>query len=164
MRVSADNNVAAGGRAGLKSTEAREDVVITPMSSFPVFIVTHLDKAKAFYTAHFGFGIAFENEWYLHLVSASGIQIGFMLPDQPTQPAMFHPAYSGRGVIFSLEVADVDAACAEARDLGLNIVLDLRSEDWGQRHFCIEDPNDLHLDIVQAIAPTEEYQEGYATE
>ena len=135
--------------------------MITANSSFPVFIVPDIGKAKVFYTEHFDFGIAFENEWYLHLVSASGIQIGFMLPGQPTQPAMFHPAYEGRGVIFSLEVEDVDAAYAEARERDLKVVLDLRSEDWGQRHFCIEDPNGLHLDVVQEIAPTAEYEESY---
>jgi uncharacterized glyoxalase superfamily protein PhnB len=84
-----------------------------------------------------------------------------MRPDQPTQPAMFHPAYEGRGVIFSLEVNDVDAAYAEARQASLNIVLDLRSEDWGQRHFCVADPNGIHLDVVQAVAPTAAYAESY---
>ena len=135
--------------------------MITPASSFPVFTVNNLEAAKAFYQAHFGFGIAFENEWYLHLVSDAGIQVGFMLPAQPTQPEFFHPAYDGRGVIFSLEVEDVDAAYAEARRQALNVVLTLRSEDWGQRHFCLEDPNGIHLDIVQAIAPSAEYHEGY---
>ena len=134
--------------------------MITPASSFPVFTVNNLEAAKAFYQDHFGFGIAFENEWYLHLVSDSEVQLGFMLPAQPTQPEIFHPAYDGRGVIFSLEVDDVDAAYAEARRHALKVVLTLRSEDWGQRHFCLEDPNGIHLDIVQAIAPTEDYQEG----
>jgi catechol 2,3-dioxygenase-like lactoylglutathione lyase family enzyme len=135
--------------------------MITAASSFPVFIVSNLDAAKAFYTANFGFGIAFENAWYLHLVSDAGIQLGFMLPAQPTQPEIFHPAYDGRGVIFSLEVEDVDAAYADARAQDLRIVLTLRSEDWGQRHFCLEDPNGIHLDIVQAIAPSVEYEQGY---
>ncbi len=135
--------------------------MISTNSSFPVFIVSDIGKAKVFYTEHFDFRIAFENEWYLHLVSASGIQIGFMLPDQPTQPAMFHPVYEGRGVIFSLEVEDVDAAYTEAREHHLKVVLDLRSEEWGQRHFCIEDPNGIHLDVVQEIAPTAEYEGSY---
>ena len=135
--------------------------MITASSSFPVFIVSGLKAAKVFYTTHFDFAVAFENEWYLHLASSSGIQVGFMLPGQPTQPAIFHPDYDGRGVIFSLEVEDVDAAYAEAREKKIKIALELRSEDWGQRHFCLEDPNGLHLDIVQAIEPTEEYREGY---
>jgi catechol 2,3-dioxygenase-like lactoylglutathione lyase family enzyme len=129
--------------------------------SFPVFTVNNLDAAKSFYTDNVGFAVAFENEWYLHLVSESGIQLGFLLPDQATQPSIFHKAYNGDGVIFSLEVDDADAAYAFALDKSLNIVLELRSEDWGQRHFCIEDPNGIYLDIVQAITPTDDYQQGY---
>ncbi len=135
--------------------------MIQPANSFPVFIVANLQSAKTFYTEHLGFGVAFENDWYLHLVSESGVQLGFLLPDQPTQPEMFHQAYSGSGAIFSIEVDDADAAYAFARNQSLNIVLELRSEDWGQRHFCIEDPNGVYLDIVQAIAPTDAYEQGY---
>ncbi len=135
--------------------------MIAPSSSFPIFIVRDLEAAKTFYSGHFGFNTAFENEWYLHLVSASGIQIGFMLPDQPTQPDIFHGAHAGPGVIFSLELDDVDHAYAYAQEMKLNIVLTLRSEDWGQRHFSLEDPNGVYLDVVQAIAPTEKYEEGY---
>ena len=135
--------------------------MIRPASSFPVFTVADLQAAKAFYSENLGFGVAFENDWYLHLVSESGVQLGFLLPDQPTQPDIFHPAYPGSGAIFSLEVDDADAAYTFAQSQSLNIVLELRSEDWGQRHFCIEDPNGVHIDIVQAIAPTEEYEQGY---
>lgn len=137
--------------------------MLRPSSSFPVFVVGNLEGAQKFYTAHFDFSTVYEYEWYLHLVTATGIQVGFMLPDQPTQPELFHPVFSGRGVIFSLEVEDVDSAYAQAREKSLNVVLELRSEDWGQRHFCIEDPNGLYLDVVQAIAPTAEYQQGYVT-
>lgn len=138
--------------------------MIIPNSSFPVFIVKRLDSAKAFYINYFGFSVAFENEWYLHLISESGIQVGFMLPDQPTQPDVFQQAYSGDGVIFSMEVDDADAAFAEVKEKALDVVLALRSEDWGQRHFCVKDPNGVYLDIVQAIDATEEYQQGYETE
>ena len=138
--------------------------MIKPNSSFPIFIIGNLDKAKAFYSEHFDFSAVFENEWYLHLVSESGIQVGFMLPDQPTQPKIFHKVYNGTGVIFSLEVENADLAYSEAKKTSLDIALDLRSEDWGQRHFCIKDPNGVYLDIVQTIEPTGEYQQGYETE
>lgn len=133
-------------------------------SSFPVFTVNNLDVAKIFYSKYFGFSVAFENEWYLHLVSETGIQLAFLLPNQATQPDIFQKAYDGNGVIFGLEVDDVDTAYSEARAKSLNIVLELRSEDWGQRHFCVEDPNGVYLDIVQTIEPTEEYQKGYGAE
>ena len=138
--------------------------MIEPKSSFPVFTVKDLGTAKSFYIQHFGFDAVFSNEWYLHLVSKSGVQVGFLLPEQPTQPSIFQHPYSGSGVIFSLEVDDADSAFSTAKSKSLNIVLELRSEDWGQRHFCIEDPNGIHLDIVQAIEPTEEYQSNYDSE
>jgi catechol 2,3-dioxygenase-like lactoylglutathione lyase family enzyme len=138
--------------------------MINPNSSFPVFIVDNLKKAEKYYTRHFGFNLAFENEWYLHLVSESGIQIGFMLPKQATQPGIFQSGYSGQGVIFSLEVDSADDAYSYATSQHLEVVLDLRSEEWGQRHFCLKDPNGIYLDIVQSVEPTEEYLTGYTNE
>lgn len=138
--------------------------MIEPLSSFPVYIVKDLALAKAFYTENFGFDVVFSGDWYIHLVSESGVQVGFMLPNQPTQPPIFHNLYTGEGVIFSLEVNDADAAFAVAKSKSLNIVLDLKSEDWGQRHFCVEDPNGVQLDIVQSFEPTEEYQNDYVSE
>jgi len=138
--------------------------VIKPSSSFPVFTVNNLDEAKTFYSINFDFGVAFENEWYLHLMSESGIQVGFLLPNQSTQPDIFQKSYNGSGVIFSLEVDDVDLAYSDALTASLDIVLELRSEDWGQRHFCVRDPNGINLDIVQSIEPAEEYQQGYEAE
>ncbi|MBY0498022.1 MAG: VOC family protein [Nitrosomonas sp.] len=137
--------------------------MIEPKSSFPVFTVKGLDAAKSFYAENFGFDVVFSGNWYIHLVSKSGVQIGFLLPDQPTQPPIFQRPYSGEGVIFSLEVDNADAAFTVAKSKSLNIVLELRSEDWGQRHFCIQDPNGVYIDIVQSFEPTEEYRENYVT-
>jgi len=138
--------------------------MIEPKSSFPVYIVQDLDIAKSFYTEHFNFNIVFSGDWYIHLVSKSGIQVGFLLPEQPSQPLIFQKPYSGEGVIFSMEVEDADEAFAVAKSKSLNIVLELRSEDWGQRHFSIQDPNGIYLDIVQYFEPTEEYQSDYVLE
>ena len=135
--------------------------MIKANSAFTVFIVSNLDSAKTFYTNNFGFSVAFQNEWYLHLVSESGIQLAFMLPNQPTQPEIFQKQYNGSGLILSLEVDDADQAYSHAMDQSLNIALDLRSEEWGQRHFALIDPNGVYVDVVQATEPTEEYKSGY---
>ncbi|MBL6973787.1 MAG: VOC family protein [Sulfurimonas sp.] len=129
---------------------------IQTKASFPVFIVEDLNKAKEFYVNNFDFNVVFENEWYIHFVSNSGIQIGFMLPNQPTQPDIFHNTSNGDGVIFSIEVDSADEAYKNAKENSLKIVLELKSEDWGQYHFCIKDPNGIYLDIVQSFEPTEE--------
>lgn len=135
--------------------------MINANSAFPLFIVNSLGKAKTFYEDNFGFNVAFQNEWYLHLVCESSIQVAFMLPNQPTQPDIFRNSYSGEGVIFSIEVNDADSAYSHARNKSLNVVLELRSEEWGQRHFSLKDPNGVYVDIVQAIEPSDEYQAGY---
>jgi uncharacterized glyoxalase superfamily protein PhnB len=137
--------------------------MIEPKSSFPVFIVKNIEAAKCFYTENFSFDVVFSGDWYIHLVSSTGVQVGFMLPDQPTQPSIFQKSYSGEGVVFSLEVEDADAAFAIAKSKSLSIMLELRSENWGQRHFCIQDPNGIYLDIVQSFEPTEEYQGDYVS-
>lgn len=137
--------------------------MIEVKSSFPVFTVEDLDAAKSFYKLNFGFDVVFSGDWYIHMVSKSGVQVGFLLPDQPSQPPFFQKPYEGEGVIFSLEVDDADTAFAVARTNSLNIVLELRSEDWGQRHFCIQDPNGIYLDIVQSFEPNEEYQSDYVS-
>ncbi len=137
--------------------------MIQPKSSFPVCIVKDLEAAKTFYTEHLGFDVVFSGDWYLHLLTKSGVQVGFMLPEQPTQPPIFQNAFSGKGVILSLEVDDADAAYEAATSKSLPIVLALRSEDWGQRHFCIQDPNGLYLDIVQSFEPTDEYKSDYVS-
>ena len=138
--------------------------MIEPKRSFPVFTVKDLVAAKSFYSENLGFDVVFSNDWYVHLVSKSGVQVGFMLPEQPSQPPIFQKSYSGEGVIFSLEVDDADAAYTAAKSKSLDIALELRSEDWGQRHFCIKDPNGVHLDIVQSVEPTEEYRSDYGSE
>lgn len=138
--------------------------MIEHKGSFPVFTVADLDAARSFYTENLGFDVVFSGDWYIHLVSKSGVQVGFLLPDQPTQPPIFRKPYSGEGVIFSLEVEDADVAFSTAKSNSLNIVLELRSENWGQRHFCIQDPNGINLDIVQSFELTEEYQSDYVSE
>ena len=128
---------------------------IQTKASFPVFIVEDLNKAKDFYVNNFDFNAVFENESYIHFISNSGIQIGFMLPNQATQPDIFHPASNGDGVIFSIEVDSAEEAYKNAKENSLEIVLELKSEDWGQYHFCIKDPNGIYLDIVESFEPSE---------
>ncbi len=74
--------------------------MIETKSSFPVFIVKDIDAAKSFYLENLGFDVVFSGDWYIHLISKSGVQVGFMLPDKPTQPPIFQKSYVGEGVFF----------------------------------------------------------------
>lgn len=45
---------------------------------------------------------------------------------------------------------------------GLLILLSLRDEDFGQRHFITADPNGVLIDIIKPIRPSAEYAAQYA--
>lgn len=120
---------------------------------YPLFVTANLTELKEFYGKHFGFtAVFFEADFYLHLLHpGSGHQIGFMVPDHPSQPAFLHSATSNIGAIISFDVPDAKAALQTAVDAGLNIVLEYTEEPWGQNHFIIRDPQGLLIDIVEHV-------------
>jgi uncharacterized glyoxalase superfamily protein PhnB len=112
-------------------------------------ITSHLKETKEFYTRNFGFGVTFENDFYLLMhTSNHQAEISFLLPNHPSQQPLFQTAFKGSGVYLTLEVADVDAEFARIKKLGVPIVIELRDEPWGDRHFAVKDPNGVGIDIV----------------
>lgn len=109
-----------------------------------------LAESKAFYTGILGFGVTFENEFYL-LLHTPGRQaeLSFLLPYHPTQQPFFHPPFNGQGMYLTIEVDDVDRLYGELKQQGVEIKVDIRDEPWGDRHFAIEDPNGIGIDIVK---------------
>lgn len=117
---------------------------------YPVTITSKLDECKQFYQKVFGFGVVFEASWYVQLVhKESGIEIGLMLPDLDSQPERIHGGFSGQGVIYTLEVDDITTTYKAARAKGVDIWYELTTEEWGQRHFMMEDPAGIVIDVVQ---------------
>ena len=113
-------------------------------------ITTKLAESKAFYTNNLGFGVTFENEFYL-LMHTPGheAEISFLLPDHPSQQPFFHKAFTGQGVYLTIEVDEVDSLYEKLKNKGVPIKIELRDEPWGDRHFAIEDPNGIGIDIVK---------------
>ncbi|PST84550.1 glyoxalase [Pedobacter yulinensis] len=112
-------------------------------------ITSKLAESKAFYTGVLGFGVTFENEFYLLLhTPGAEAELSFLLPDHPSQQPLFQPAYAGKGTYLTIEVADVDRWYADIKKKGVPIRIELRDEPWGDRHFAIEDPNGIGIDLV----------------
>ena len=44
---------------------------------------------------------------------------------------------------------------------GHPVVLSLRDEDFGQRHFILRDPAGNLVDVIQSIPASEEYAQSY---
>ena len=130
--------------------------MIDIQAMFPVMVASNLAEIKQFYTSVFGFNAVFyDAEFYLHLVSNSGVQLGFLLPEHPTQPQFLQPLMSSDGYVISLEVADAAKAFEEALRMKLSIAMELKEEDWGQIHFMLEDPAGFKIDIVEHLEAAE---------
>ncbi|MET0464429.1 MAG: VOC family protein [Chitinophagaceae bacterium] len=116
-------------------------------------ITTKLEESKKFYQEVLGFGIRYESDWFVLLHTPDGNdEIAFMLPDQASQAAVFKPVFGGKGVFLTIEVEDADAEYKRIKELKIPIEVELKDEEWGDRHFAILDPNGIGVDIVKHTA------------
>jgi len=113
-------------------------------------ITNKLTETKNFYTTILGFGVAFENEFYLLLHTPNKeAEISFLLPNHPSQQQLFQKPFQAQGMYLTIEVEDVDKVYNELKKKGVEIKIDIRNEPWGDRHFAIQDPNGIGIDIVK---------------
>lgn len=117
-------------------------------------LTTKLSETKSFYKENLGFKIKIENEFYLLLKTPNEKDtLSFLLPNHPTQHPFFHKPFLGEGMYLTIEIDNVDKLYEEIKRKGVEIKVDLRDEPWGERHFSIEDPNGIGIDIVKYIEP-----------
>lgn len=123
---------------------------------FPVMVAADLAAIKHFYETIFAFNTVFyDPNFYLHLVSPSnGVQLGFLVPNHESQPAFLQTRMVTDGYVISLEVGDAQKAYQQAKELALDMIMPLKDEAWGQRHFIIQDPAGLRIDIVEHFEVT----------
>ncbi|MCX5205633.1 glyoxalase/bleomycin resistance/extradiol dioxygenase family protein [Streptomyces sp. NBC_00237] len=127
-------------------------------SFYPVVCTRQLKEATEFYRTLLGFETTFESDWYVSLRRPEPPHYELALVDagHDSVPSAFRrPA---QGLLLNFEVADVDAEYARlVEGAGLTPELDLRSEDFGQRHFILSAPDGVLIDIITPIAPTAEH-------
>ncbi|HEY3404483.1 MAG TPA: VOC family protein [Ohtaekwangia sp.] len=135
--------------------QAQSQSLTKPVMKLNAGIITaKISESKKFYTEVLNFGITFENEFYVLMHTPNHqAEIGFLLPDHPSQRPIFQPAFSGKGIFFTIEVPDVDAEYKRIKALGIPIEIEIRNEPWGDRHFAIVDPNGVGVDIVTYVSP-----------
>jgi catechol 2,3-dioxygenase-like lactoylglutathione lyase family enzyme len=122
---------------------------LNPMKLNAGLVTPLLTESKEFYTRVFGFGVTFENDFYLLLHTPNQqAELSFLLPGHPSQQPVFHAPFGGQGVYLTIEVPDVGAEYERVRALGVPIAVDLRREPWGDTHFALADPNGLMIDVV----------------
>jgi catechol 2,3-dioxygenase-like lactoylglutathione lyase family enzyme len=131
-------------------------------SFYPVICTSRLQESRDFYTGLLGFETTFEADWYVSLRRTGPLHYELALLDRthPTLPAAYRVPV--QGLLLNFEVEDVDAEWERlVVRKGLKPQLDLRSEDFGQRHFIVADPNAVLIDVITPIAPTTAFTEQY---
>ena len=117
-------------------------------------ITDKIQETKAFYLENLGFEVVFENDFYLLLQTPGGqAQLSFLLPNHPTQQPLFQSPFRGEGMYLTIEVEDVDNLYKKMQSKSVAIKIELRNEPWGDRHFAIQDPNGIGIDLVRYTAP-----------
>jgi len=133
-------------------------------SYYPVLMVSDVAASSAFYQRHFGFVALYDSDWYVHLQSRSDASVNLAILDgtHETIPA----AARGRaaGMLLNFEVEDVDAEYERLSAAGLPMLLSLRDEAFGQRHFITRDPEGVLIDVIKPIPPSGEFIEIYANQ
>ncbi|TDQ40355.1 VOC family protein [Aureibacillus halotolerans] len=132
-------------------------------SFYPVIQTKQVAATASFYVTHFGFETVFETDWYVSLKmnqSTIPFELAILEPSHSTIPKSFGKETSG--LILNFEVDDVDAVYEKLiKTIGLPVHLDIRTEEFGQRHFITSDPNGILLDIISIVPPSEEFSSQY---
>ncbi len=115
-----------------------------------------------FYREHFGFEPLFSSDWYVHLQLPADASVNLAVLDGQHETIPVAARGHASGVILNFEVDDPDAVHARFQAAGLPVLLPLRDEPFGQRHFITRDPNGVPIDIVKPIPPSEAFAQQYA--
>lgn len=128
---------------------------------YPVLMTQDVPATADFYRTHFGFEPVFTADWYVSL-AREGCELAVVDARHPSIPGGGRPA---AGVLINLEVDDVDAEYERLVVQGpLDPVLELRSEDFGQRHFIVAGPDGVLVDVITPIEPEGEFSAQYTDE
>lgn len=120
---------------------------------FALITTDKMGECRDFYVRHFGFEVAFESAIYMQISAPGTGEHRFSLAFMPTS----HPfgvvgpeAFSGNGLMVTIQVADSTAVYERVRAEKGNIIYDLKTEPWGQRRFTMRDPAGVAVDVVQS--------------
>ena len=125
-------------------------------------ITADVNRLVSFYEAVTDGAAVWGNELFAEIVTSVGtLAIG----SDKTVPLFgvgsAEPA-ANRSMIVEFIVDDVDAEYERLVTLGgRRAVLDIRTEDFGQRHFIIAGPDGVLIDVITPTPPTAEFEQQY---
>lgn len=132
-------------------------------SSYPVIMCDNLQEVSKFYTEHFDMDVVYSSDWYISLAykkEQSDFELAILDYRHETVPSSFRE--KSKGIIINMEVDEVDAFYELlVRERKVPPVMDIKSEDFGQRHFIVSDPAGIMVDVIQMVPPSKEYEAFY---
>ncbi len=131
-------------------------------SYYPVILTRDVAGTAAFYERHFRFEAPYRSDWYVHLRSTEDERTNLAILDHSHETIPMEGRKAAAGLILNFEVEDVDAEYGRLKEEGLPILLTLRDEAFGQRHFITRDPSGVLIDVIKPIPPSGEYAALYA--
>ena len=131
---------------------------------YPVLMSDRVNETADFFIRHFAFRPVFTTDWYVHLQSSEDerVNLAVMQAGHATIPGP--KADRTSGLLINFEVDDVDAHHARLAAAGVPILVQLRDEAFGQRHFIVADPNGVLIDVITSIPPSAEFAAAYDAE
>lgn len=129
---------------------------------YPVIMTDDVAATAKFYESHFRFAPTFTSDWYVHLQSSEDEKVNIAILDGSHGTVPESARGRVAGLILNFEVDDADAEFGKVSKAGLPILLPLRDEPFGQRHFITQDPNGVLIDVIKLIPSSAEFAAQYA--
>jgi catechol 2,3-dioxygenase-like lactoylglutathione lyase family enzyme len=129
-----------------------QEAFVNLSSFYPVICTDRINDTHAFYTQHFGFETVFEADWYVSLrrEGTPAYELAILDATHPSLPEGYQKHVSG--LLLNFEVDDVDAEYDRlVTEHGLEALVPLRDEAFGQRHFIVADPSGVLIDVITEI-------------
>jgi len=127
---------------------------------YPVLMSEDIEKGARFFIDIFEFEETYTSDWYISLRHESGHELALIDRRHDTIPDTFKDCC--KGMILNFEIDDINDFYATVTQMpDVPILTELKDEEFGQRHFMIESPDQILVDIIQIIPPTDEYSANY---
>lgn len=125
------------------------------VSIYPVLMTTNAAASSRYFVDAFGFERVFDSDWYVSL-RLDAWELALVDATHETIPDGYRTPAAG--VLLNIEVDDADLEYARltARE-DTEVVLTIRSEEFGQRHFIVVAPGGVLVDVIQSIPFTGAY-------
>lgn len=128
--------------------------------SFYCVFSADLARSRDWYVGLFGFGVAFDSDWFVDLrhPEDEGVEVALLARDHDLVPDGFRAEPAGG--MLTMVVDDADAVHARALDAGVEVVEPPRDLFYGQRRMLLRDPDGLLLDVSSECPPDPDWLAG----